>query len=234
MGGRRRDRARSNGRRPYLSKCRVCRRARLAATHAHGVIAHVVAHNRTALAGRAATLGRGCGIEMRAAAPPGCQRLSTGRRRRECAARSARRSAQSSGHNCVRGNATTRRHTRSGGCSGGGAHAPRVGTRTPAHTQRGVQRRRRTRTAFGHAHAGTHAAGGTCARANALGISGLRGGGTMGRGVERSVWGDLDGQSAGLHTAARPVCRAQTLPRARLCRARGQPRACELAVRTTS
>jgi len=74
MGGRRRDRARSNGRRPYLSKCRVCRRARLAATHAPGVIAHVVAHNRTALAGRAATLGRGCGIGMRAAAPPGCQR----------------------------------------------------------------------------------------------------------------------------------------------------------------
>ena len=40
MGGRRRDRARSNGRWPYLSECRVYRRARLAATHVHGVIAH--------------------------------------------------------------------------------------------------------------------------------------------------------------------------------------------------
>eukprot|EP00966_Prymnesium_polylepis_P052533 1216417-Prymnesium_polylepis.1 len=43
MGGRRRDRARSNGKESYLSACRVRRCARLAPTPAHRVIAHVVA-----------------------------------------------------------------------------------------------------------------------------------------------------------------------------------------------
>ena len=139
--------------------------------------------------------------------------------------------------------ARARRHTRSGGCSGGDAHAPRLGTRwrrrhrrsEPEHRAaprpRPVRPRARRQSCRGRSCRSLTC---TCARANALGISGLRGGGTMGRGVERSGWGDLDGQAAGLHTAARPVCRAQTLPRARLCRARGQPRACEFAVRTPS
>ena len=46
MGGRRRDRARSNGKQSYLSACRVRRVrrcARLATKQAHRVIAHVVA-----------------------------------------------------------------------------------------------------------------------------------------------------------------------------------------------
>jgi hypothetical protein len=49
MGGRRRDRARSNGKESYLSACRVRRCARLATTPAHRVIAHVVAQALTAV-----------------------------------------------------------------------------------------------------------------------------------------------------------------------------------------
>eukprot|EP00966_Prymnesium_polylepis_P164082 3794024-Prymnesium_polylepis.1 len=52
-----------------------------------------------------------------------------------------------------------------------------------------------------------------CARANAR----RQHAATVGRGVGILGWG---GRPAGLRTVVRPTCRVQTLPRARLCRAR--------------
>ena len=56
MGGRRRDRARSNGKHSYLSACRVRRCARLATKQAHRVIAHVVAQALAAVGNAGAWL----------------------------------------------------------------------------------------------------------------------------------------------------------------------------------
>ena len=78
---------------------------------------------------------RGCRQRWGVVAPlnsrhrgPDDRRLSTGKHTRECVARPARHSAQSSGQKCARRNATTRRLT-TAGVVAAAAHAHRVGPR---------------------------------------------------------------------------------------------------------